>query len=135
MVHFKTKAHDQSMFTKILIVEHSPTQLSRLLGIVDAIEAPKSVLTASNLPQAFEVLQLEKPALVIVDMHMPDGNAIQGIKRMKGISPDVRIAALAFEPSAFDRMWCLDAGADFVLEKATECGALSGIVLSVVGLV
>jgi DNA-binding NarL/FixJ family response regulator len=133
MVHFKTKSHDQSIFMKLLIVEHSRSQLSRLLGIVDAIEAPKTVLTASSLAHAFEVLQLEKPALVIVDMHMPDGNAIQGIKRMKGILPGARIAALAFEPSAFDRTWCLDAGADFVLDKATECGALSDIVLSMGG--
>jgi DNA-binding NarL/FixJ family response regulator len=130
MVHFKTKAHDLPMFMKLLIVEHSPTQLSRLLGIVDAIEVPKTVLTACSLEQAFEALQLEKPALVIGDMHMPTGNAIQGIKRMKIILPGVRIAALTFEPSAFDRKWCIDAGADYVLDKATECGALSDIVLS-----
>jgi DNA-binding NarL/FixJ family response regulator len=132
MVHFKTKAHDQSMSMKLLIVEHSPTQLSRLLGIVDAIEASKTVLKASSLAQAFKVLQLEKPALVIVDMHMPDGNAMQAIKSMKSILSGVRIAVLVFEPSAFDRTWCLNAGADFVLDKATECGVLSDIVLSMV---
>jgi DNA-binding response OmpR family regulator len=119
------------MSMKLLIIEHSQAQLARVLGLLGVVEGLSAILTSRSLAQAFRTIQAEQPALVIVDLHMPDGNALQSMKHMKRLSTGVQIAALVFEPSRFDRTWCLDAGADFVVDKTTEFGDLLGIVQNI----
>jgi DNA-binding NarL/FixJ family response regulator len=118
---------------KLLIVEHSQTQLDRLLGLLSDLEGRVTLFTAHSLEQAFKTIASEKPAFVIVDLHMPDGNPLQSVKHMKSLSPGVQVAALTFEPSSFDRTWCLASGVDFVLDKASESGGLYDIVQSAAG--
>ena len=129
MIHFSAIVQDRYRSNKLLIVEHSPTQLVRLLGLLGGVQGLGMLLTAKSLEQAFTTLQTEKPALVILDLHMPDGNALQSVKRMKRLAPGVQVAALTFEPSPFDRAWCLVAGADFVLDKASEFEELAAIAM------
>jgi DNA-binding NarL/FixJ family response regulator len=120
--------HPPAPLKKLLLVEHSPSQLARLLGLLRAVDGPLTLLTARSLEQAFQTLASEQPALVVVDLHMPDGNALQSVAHMKRLVPGLQVAALAFEPSSFDRAWCLEAGVDFVLDKASESGDLTAIV-------
>jgi DNA-binding NarL/FixJ family response regulator len=116
------------MSMKLLIVQQSQMQLTRLLGALGAVEGVCATLTESSLEQAFKTIQLEKPSLVIVDLHMHDANALRGIHRMKSLSPGVQIAGLVIEPSKFERNWCLNAGVDFVFDSAMDFDDLAATV-------
>ena len=68
-------------------------------------EVGHQVLTAENGPQALEVIQKEKPAVLITDLVMPGIDGIELMKRAKEISPGIEaiiITAYGSIPTAIN---------------------------------
>lgn len=120
--------NDQPMTMKLLIVDDSQLIRDALLLMLESIQGIESVQTAATLAQALESVPSLLPTFVILDLHLPDGNAIQIIPSIKQLAPGVQLAMLTNDVSAFNRSQCMQAGADWFFDKTFEFHNLRDLV-------
>jgi two-component system response regulator DevR len=116
------------MALHLLMVDDSEvirTSLRALLGSVGGIA---TIREASTLSEALASVRADPPALVILDMNLPDGLGMDIIKLLKQLSPAVLIAVFTIDANPIRRQACLALGADWFFEKATETDALLEVV-------
>jgi DNA-binding NarL/FixJ family response regulator len=96
-----------------IVREHLVTMLEELAGI-------EIVGQAENVAEAISAISKLQPDAVILDILMPGGNGIEVLENIKqaGIGPLVII--LTNYPYPLYRQKCMQAGADFFLDKSTE---------------
>ena len=125
------KAHardDPGMTLKLLIVDDSELVRNRLLGLLADVCGIADIATADTLTRALEHVQSDAPSLLVLDLHLPDGNAARVIPDFKRLAPGLRIAVLTNDPNKFNRNVCVLAGADWFFDKSTEFPQLIALV-------
>ena len=105
---------------KLLVVDDSELIRSRLVGWLQSVPGMPEIDTAGTLKQTLECVQHGHPELLILDLHLPDGNALQILPTLREMAPDMQIAVLTNDASNFNRGKCLKAGADWFFDKSTE---------------
>jgi len=75
------------------------------------------VLTAENGPQALEIIQKEKPGIIIVDLVMPGMDGIELLKRAKEISPSIEVIIITAYGSIPTAITAMREGAYDYIEK------------------
>lgn len=105
---------------KLLVVDDSELIRSRLVGLLQDIPGLATIDTADTLAQTLRSVEQRRPSVVILDMHLPDGNALQIIPVLKQLVPRMQIVMLTNDTSEFNRTKCLQAGADWFFDKSTE---------------
>jgi EAL domain-containing protein (putative c-di-GMP-specific phosphodiesterase class I)/DNA-binding NarL/FixJ family response regulator len=105
--------------TRVLIAEENTdarTALARLVSAEPTLELADAVADAA---QAILVSMREKPAVAVLDVHIPGGGAIaaRGIKRC---SPKTRVLALSAGDDRETVLEMLEAGADGYLMKGSS---------------
>jgi two-component system KDP operon response regulator KdpE len=99
---------------KILIVEDEP-EVRQLL--VAAIETNGfAALEASDLKTAIEICESDSPALITLDLELPDGNGIDLIEKVRKKS-NLPIIVLSGRQAEEFKITTLDAGADDYVTK------------------
>lgn len=116
------------MVIKLLVVEDSEPVLTRLLNLLAGVPNIDSILSAGTLAQTTETVRLELPTLMILNLQLPDGNAVRHINALKGMSPLMWIVVLSHDTSDFLREKCMQAGADWFFDKSTEFNMVFDIV-------
>ncbi len=96
-----------------IVREHLVTMLEELAGI-------EIVGQADNVAGAISAISQLQPDAVILDILMPGGSGIEVLENIKqaGIGPLVII--LTNYPYPVYRQKCMEAGADFFLDKSSE---------------
>jgi len=105
---------------KLLVVDDSELIRTRLVFWFQNVLGMTDIETASTLEQTLNRVQVDPPTLTILDLHLPDGNAVQIIPALKQFAPNMRIAMLTNDASELNRARCLQAGADWFFDKSTE---------------
>jgi DNA-binding NarL/FixJ family response regulator len=97
----------------LIVREHLVTMLDELVGI-------EIVGQAEQVAEAISAIRDLQPDVVILDIRMPGGSGIDVLRNIKqdGVGPVVII--LTNYPFLGYRQKCLEAGADFFLDKSTE---------------
>ena len=97
----------------LIVREHLVTMIEELAGI-------EIVGQADNVAEAISAISKLQPDVVILDILMPGGSGIKVLQNIKqaGVGPMVII--LTNYPYPAFRQKCLQAGADFFLDKSTE---------------
>lgn len=106
--------------SKLLVVEDSELVRNRLVALLRELPGVEQVQAAATLSQALDAVYEAPPNLLILDLHLPDGNALQVLGVFKNIAPHMRIAMLSNDASEFTRARCLKGGADAFFDKSTE---------------
>lgn len=104
----------------LLVVDDSELIRSRLVEMLRGLPGVCRVDTADNLSQMLDYVLGCPPSLAILDMHLPDGNALNILAVLKRIAPDMQIVMLSNDASEFNRAKCLEAGANAFFDKSTE---------------
>jgi len=105
---------------KLLVVDDSELILDRLVGLLNGLHGMADIDTAETLAQTLDVAKAGRPALTILDFHLPDGNAAQIVPQLKQIDPNMMIAVLTNDASESNRAKCMSAGSDWFFDKSTE---------------
>jgi DNA-binding NarL/FixJ family response regulator len=105
---------------KLLVADDSELIRSRLVGMLDGIVGIDAIDTADTLAQTLSAVKAKHPTLLILDLHLPDGNAMQILPELKQLEPGMEIVVLTNDDTAFNRKRCLQAGADWFFDKPTE---------------
>lgn len=102
----------------VFIADDSALVRERLATLVSESERSEVIGQAGNAPEAIEAIQRLVPDVVILDVRMPGGSGLQVLEAIKstGTSPVV-IMITAFPYPQHEKR-CLQAGADYFLDKA-----------------
>ena len=123
---------DQSMTIHLLIVDDSELIRTSLRALLGSVAGIASIREASTLSDALASIRADPPALVILDMNLPDGLGMDIIKPLKQLSPKVLIAVFTIDTNPICHQVCLARGADWFFEKATETDELLEVVRQIV---
>lgn len=104
----------------LLIVDDSELIQASLRGLLEGIQGIEAIHTAGTLAQALKSIRRDPPTLAILDLHLPDGNAIPIITLLKKMAPGMQIAVLTNDASEFNRKKCLHGGVDWFFDKSKE---------------
>lgn len=119
MVGTGPRAHHVGM-PKLLVVDDSDLIRNRLIAFLRALPGVDEVEAVSTLSQALDCVYEAPPAVLILDQHLPDGNALQLLGVLKRMAPHMRIAMLSNDACEFSRARCLRGGADAFFDKSAE---------------
>lgn len=108
-------------------VEDSELILLRLAEWIVEIDPELNVLPATSLAQAEELVREHAPDFMVLDINLPDGNALNHIASFKKLSPGMRIAILSSSNDSFTREKCFQLGASWVFDKAIDIPKLVGV--------
>lgn len=108
------------MILKLFIVDDSIPIVERLTNILSGIENLKIVGLATNATKAVEYIMKSNPDVLILDIHMPDGNGIDILKQIKKEKPSIIVVMLTNYPESDYKKICKKEGADYFLDKSIE---------------
>jgi DNA-binding NarL/FixJ family response regulator len=114
---------------KIFIADDSVKVVERLTDLLKQVVGLELIGHAADGPEAAESIHKLNPDVVILDFRMPKGNGIDVLKAIKITRPGTKVIMLTNFPYAQYRKKCLDAGADFFLDKSSDFNQIPGIVL------
>lgn len=127
MVRLPPGRNNQGM-KKLLVVDDSEPIRSRLVAQLQVIPGVSVIVTAGSLADTLRCVERQHPTLLILDLHLPDGNAIRMLPALKQLAPGMQIAILTNDASEFNRTKCVQAGADWFFDKSTELEGVLDVV-------
>ncbi len=114
---------------KIIVhVEDSMLVQSRVAEWIQALHRGTAILSTDTLANAEELIANHTPDFLILDLYLPDGNALERIEFFKWMAPNMHIAVFSNENSDFMRQICFERGADWVFDKAVDITKLIEVI-------
>jgi DNA-binding NarL/FixJ family response regulator len=105
---------------RIFIADDSLIVRERLVTMLDELAGIEIVGQAENVAEAISGIRTLQPDVVILDIRMPGGNGIDVLQTIKQDEVAPMVIILTNYPYPAYRQKCLQAGADFFLDKSTE---------------
>jgi DNA-binding NarL/FixJ family response regulator len=118
---------------RIVIADDSSLIRERLVELVSAVEGVAVVGQTENACGTIRAIQRLGPDVVILDIRLAEGDGLRVLKTVKaGGSPPVIIVLTAFPYPQYRRK-CLEAGAEYFLDKATEFDQIASVLERLAG--
>jgi DNA-binding NarL/FixJ family response regulator len=105
---------------KVFVVDDSAVIRKRLKRLLAEVPQVHVVGEAGDAQIALAAILEQRPDVVLLDIHMHNGNGIDVLQRLKQERVAPAVIILTDYPYPEYRQLCLDAGADFFLVKSTE---------------
>jgi YesN/AraC family two-component response regulator len=105
---------------KVFIADDSLIVREHLVTMLDESAGIEIVGQAENVAEAISGIRILQPDVVILDIRMPGGNGIDVLQTIKQDEVAPMVIILTNYPYLAYRQKCLQAGADFFLDKSTE---------------
>lgn len=111
---------EQATTDDVLIVDDD-TSVRTMLAYVFHDEG-FSVLEAADGQEALDVLRTAPPALLVLDLMMPEVDGVEVLRRRRadGLAEGTRILVLTAKTDTRDAVWCWELGADEYLTKPVD---------------
>ncbi|MBH1978140.1 MAG: response regulator transcription factor [Comamonadaceae bacterium] len=122
-------ANDPILPAPVLVVEDEPLLQQRLRGVLSALGyPPDALLFAATLAEARSCLAQQPMALVLVDLHLPDGDGRDLIVQLRADDPGVGILVVSAWSSEEAILGALRAGATgYVLKERDDMEVMLSI--------
>ena len=115
-----TKSSPSNHKIKVFIADDSYIVQERLELILTELASVEIVGLAKTVAKATSDIVKLQPDLVILDIRLSDGSGIDVLQAIKQAEPRPVIIILTNYPYQAYQEKCLQAGADFFLDKSTE---------------
>ena len=111
----------------VFLADDSPVVRQRLVTILDELAEIEMVGQAANVGESIGAIRLINPDVVILDIHMPGGSGLDVLQAVKQDQPTPMVIVLTNYPYPVYRQKCMQAGADYFLDKSTEFDQLPAL--------
>ena len=113
---------------KILIVDDSPAEVRLLQSVLD--RAGYSSVATHDPMRIEQMIEVERPNLILMDVVMPQRNGFQACRELKGHAEYSRIPVImvSSKNTESDRFWATQQGADGYVVKPFTSEELLGTV-------
>lgn len=119
------RQHDFKMPTKVLLVDDERKFAKTLSDRLIMRDLGASV--AYDGPSALEMIEREKPEVMVLDLKMPGMDGIEVLKIVREKHPEIAVIILTGHGSEVDRQICLSLGAVDYLKKPVKIDVLSDV--------
>ena len=110
----------QGITLMVFLVEDSPAIRARLAATIKGIAGAQLVGEAGTVGGAIEGIRSTHPGAVILDLQLEDGSGLDVLKAVRPAAPAMHVAVLTNYATDQHRRPCMDAGAEFFLDKSSE---------------
>ena len=104
----------------VFLVDDSLVIRQRLRRLLGELQDVQVIGEAGEVQEATDAILKQKPDVVLLDIHLFNGNGIDVLQRLKRENPSPAVIILTNYPYPQYRQKCLEAGADFFFVKSTE---------------
>lgn len=104
---------------RIVIADDHPIFRAGLLGLLSGQQEFQVVGEAANGREAVSVVRHTAPAVLLVDLQMPELDGVGAIRQIRAVAPETRILVLTTYDSDGDIIRAVEAGATGYLLKDT----------------
>lgn len=105
---------------KVVFVDDSLVIRERLVTILDELAGVEIVGQADDVAEAIRAIRHSQPGAVILDIRMPGGSGIDVLRTIKQDGAGPMVIILTNYSYPWYRQKCLQAAADFFLDKSAE---------------
>ncbi len=105
---------------RVVLVDDSILIRERLKQMLSELEEIEIVGEEQDEIKAIESIRKLKPDAVILDIRLRKGSGINVMREIKKDEPSPTVIILTNYPNSLYRVRCINAGADFFLDKSTE---------------
>ncbi len=104
--------------SRTLLVDDHALVRSGLRVLIEQLPEIEVIGEAGNGREAFEIVERERPAIVIMDIAMPEMNGLEALVRIKRAVPSTRVIILSMYANSDHVQRALEGGADGYIVKA-----------------
>lgn len=113
---------------RIVIADDSRVVVERLTDLLNDIPGVELVGQANNATEALRCIRQMNADVVILDLQMPGGTGLDILRAIRPERPGLCVLICTNYPYPQYRKECLDAGANYFLDKSAEFEKIPGIV-------
>jgi len=113
---------------KVLIVDDSNIVVERLSVIISETLSVSPVLISNTFNQAVDLINIELPDVVLLDIQLPGKNGIELLALVKSNYPSIKTIIVTNRASDYYKDLCEQMGADSFIDKSTEFEKIPGII-------
>jgi DNA-binding NarL/FixJ family response regulator len=110
-----------------LIIDSSIEITERLKQLIMESGAGKTIYTALNYGQAFDIVNNLKPQAIVLDMNLPCNESYRILNDVAKANPDILVIVLSIHIDTYIKNKCLALGADYFFDKYNEFDQLPAI--------
>jgi len=114
---------------KVFIADDSAIICGRLLSMLSEFPQIKILGFSQTAAEMLSRLDELRPDAIVLDIRMPGGSGIDALEVIKNKYPDTCVIMFTNYPYPEYRTRCLEAGANYFLDKSTEFDEVSDILL------
>lgn len=119
---------EQAAPLMVFLVEDSLAIRARLAATIRAISGAELVGEAGTVGAAIDGIRSTHPSAVILDLQLEDGNGLDVLKAVHPSQPALHVAVLTNYATDQHRRACIDAGAEYFLDKSSDFPRIREIV-------
>ncbi|MGP1679069.1 MAG: response regulator [Burkholderiales bacterium] len=112
----------------VFLVEDSPAIRARLAATVRQIEGAELVGEAGTVAGAIDGIRATHPGAVILDLQLQDGSGLDVLRAVYPCAPELHVAVLTNYATDQHRRACMNAGAEYFLDKSSDFPRIREIV-------
>jgi len=116
------------MAARVLVVDNHDDIRRLFMVWLEGEDGLKVVGGARDGTEAVGLLAESPAEVVLLDLDMPDAQAVAAIRAVKKAFPDVRIVGMSWDHSAERTAKMLDAGARMMFDKASKLEGLVRVI-------
>ncbi|MBE0615558.1 MAG: response regulator transcription factor [Burkholderiales bacterium] len=118
----------QNAALTVFLVEDSPAIRARLAATIRGIEGAELVGEAGAVGAAIAGIGSTRPGAIILDLQLEDGSGLDVLKAVYPGTPELHVAVLTNYATDQHRRACMDAGAEYFLDKSSDFPRIREIV-------
>jgi DNA-binding NarL/FixJ family response regulator len=120
---------------RVYLVEDSPILTKLLVGLIEADSGALVVGQADNARAAIAEIRSLNPDLVVLDLHLREGNGVDVIRALRTADPasSATLVVLTNHSGLPYRKAAREAGADHFFDKSTEIPLMLSLIRSLLG--
>ena len=112
----------------VFLVEDSLAIRARLAATIRGIAGTELVGEAGKVGEAIDGIRSTHPRAVILDLQLEDGSGLEVLRAVYPSAPEMHVAVLTNYATDQHRRACMDAGAEFFLDKSSDFPRIREIV-------
>lgn len=112
----------------VFLVEDSLAIRARLAATIRSIEGAELVGEAGTVSGAIDGIRSTHPRALILDLQLADGSGLDVLRAVRPASPELHVAVLTNYATDQHRRACIDAGAEYFLDKSSDFPRIREIV-------
>jgi DNA-binding NarL/FixJ family response regulator len=116
------------MMMKILVVDDSAKLRQQIIGLLSELNGIEIIGQAHSAMDAFNAIRELKPDVLTLDIQMTGGSGLDILRKIKQEGGAPFVIMLTNHCSLPFRKSCMEAGANFFLDKSTEVRKVKQII-------